>query len=86
MPTESGSRRAYLARLAGALEVQGLAAWMTGRDEAVLLRVINPSSRRSVHVACLPCGEGPWLYLWSRGGQATVEDPAAATRIAEVLS
>ena len=86
MTAEGGARRIHLTKLASALEAHGLAAWMTGRDEALLLRVHNPASRRSVHIACMPTGDGPWLYLWSRGGQAAVDDPAAATKIAEAMS
>ncbi len=84
IPAQGSPQRTYLARLASQCQAYGLASRMTGREIA-LLHVVSPMTRHAVQVVC-EASENGLQYLWSRGGHASVDDPAAITQIVAGLS
>ncbi|WP_336204838.1 hypothetical protein [Nonomuraea sp. LPB2021202275-12-8] len=74
----TGERRTHLQALAELLPGYGLVSRMVGDDDPVLW-VWQPHTGRQTMVFATPVHRG-WLYLWSPGGQSSVDDPERAAR------
>ncbi|WP_219471565.1 hypothetical protein [Nonomuraea rhizosphaerae] len=77
----TGERRTHLEALAALLPGQGLASRMIGGEEAVLW-VWHPGTARRTLVFATPSRDG-WLFLWSPGGQSSVDDLRGTARALE---